>query len=553
MQNNSGQSCPDSRLKDEMITATEQETASHGLSQAQSAPNTTEKAVEKSSTETVTVMELPRINVSEKPVHSISSEILEKHLVDPSLNIFQRENNLVQILWDTNDRPYIHEIGIDQMRGILDRCVEFQKTTRSGVDYIFPPLNIVKDILSIGQYPDSIPKLQGITESPIFRTDGTIVTQPGFDSVSQFYYAPDSNGLSIQVSDNPSRRDIDKAVGTLTEILTDFPFVDESSFCNTLALLLTSIVRPAIDGLVPLAIIESTQKGTGKGLLTSVVHYIATGRYPQTLTMPTAEGEIRKQLTSLFQGGSAITVYDNIASRIDSPAFASALTTTMWSDRKLGQTLMKTFANKTTWIANGNNIRLGGDISRRCYLIQLDPMSSRPWQRTDFRFPNLLQHIKEHRSELLSAILTLSRAWFIAGQPQAQVKTMGSFEEWTRVIGGILNYAGVEGFIDNLNVLFDDSDDESTQFEFFFQAWFEHFGNRAVTAKEVCQSRLVELIPDSVIGDGRSGSLAQRVGQMCSKYSGTRFGDEQYHVVKNSTKFNTIVWQVKKASADNIC
>ncbi|MCK5695576.1 MAG: hypothetical protein KAH62_03050, partial [Desulfobacula sp.] len=340
-----------------------------------------------------------------------------------------------------------------------------------------------------------------------------------------------------------------ESVDLLIDKLTDFPFVDNSSLCNAIGLMITPIVRPSIDGIVPLALVESTQKGTGKGLLTSMIHLIATGKMPQTLTMPGSEGEIRRQITSAYTTGKQIRVYDNVDRIINSPAFASALTTSEWADRTLGKSQIRSYPNNITWIINGNNIRLGGDISRRCYVIQLDPKNSRPWQRTDFKYPNLLSHVKKNRSSLLSAILTLVRAWFVAGQPVAVTPTMGSFEEWTRVVGGILHQAGLTDFLDNLEILYQDADDESNQYEQFLQVWHEHFGNREVTAKEICQSRLVEFLPESVLGVGtRSGNLTQKVGKMLSKFAGTRFGTEGYHIVRLGFKHHALLWQVKKSN-----
>jgi len=280
--------------------------------------------------------------------------------------------------------------------------------------------------------------------------------------------------------------------------------------------------------------------------LTSVIHYIATGSMPQTLTMPTGEGEVRRQLTSTLKQGRSITVYDNIERMISSPAFASVLTTEKWSDRILGQSQIKTFTNNMTWIANGNNIQLGGDISRRCYLIQLDPKSSRPWARTDFRHLNLIQHVKKNRSELLSAILIIIRAWYSDGQPAAVVKQMGSFEEWTRIVGGILKHAGFNGFLENLDTLYRDSDDESNQFKAFLSAWLDHLGDKQVTAKEVSQTSLIELIPETVFGGSSSGNITQKLGKMFAKYAGTRFGDDELHIVKMGLRHNTQTWQVVK-------
>jgi len=53
----------------------------------------------------------------------------------------------------------------------------------------------------------------------------------------------------------------------LDELLIDFPFADEASRANALALLLLPYVRPLIVGPTPLHLITAPTQGTGKDLL----------------------------------------------------------------------------------------------------------------------------------------------------------------------------------------------------------------------------------------------------------------------------------------------
>src|SRR5207245_1206363 len=97
----------------------------------------------------------------------------------------------------------------------------------------------------------------------------------------------------------------------------------------------------------------------------------------------------------------------------------SALTARVWKDRILGQSATVAVAQRATWAANGNNLRLGGDLPRRCYWIRLDAKTSRPWKRTGFTHPELIQWVSENRERLLAALLTIAVSWFAAGKPAA--------------------------------------------------------------------------------------------------------------------------------------
>ncbi|MEP6776378.1 MAG: hypothetical protein ABJA50_12355, partial [Chloroflexota bacterium] len=102
--------------------------------------------------------------------------------------------------------------------------------------------------------------------------------------------------------------------------------------------------------------------------------------------------------------------------------------------------------------------------------------------------------------ELLAALLTISRAWFADGKPQAEVPALGSFKAWARTVGGILAHAGVEGFLQNLNMLYEQNDEETAEWEGFLVAWYNAFGERTVTVADICsalrpgdQHRLAEI------------------------------------------------------------
>src|SRR5947208_11539854 len=142
---------------------------------------------------------------------------------------------------------------------------------------------------------------------------------------------------------------------------------------------------------------------------------------------------------------------------------------------------------RATWIATGNNIRLGGDLASRCYRIRLDAKVSRPEKRKDFTIPDLASWIKEHRAQLVSALLTLARAWYVAGKPKDEsLPAMRTFTGWVNIVGGIMKHALVTGFLANLDELVAQSDEESTQWEAFLSTWVSRFGDTWVTTAQIC-------------------------------------------------------------------
>jgi hypothetical protein len=344
-------------------------------------------------------------------------------------------------------------------------------------------------------------------------------------------------------------------VALIDEAIGDFPYDTQASRANAFAALLTPIVRPTFDGPVPLALIDAPQQGTGKTLLSSVIAVVATGRPAAATPAPNNDEEWRKRITALLMGGSSVILIDNLDGQLDSPSLASALTSTTWRDRILGHSEMTNIPQRATWLATGNNIRLGGDMGRRCYSIRLDAKLSEPWRGREFKHPDLLAWSRDNRERLIAALLTIARGWFVRVQPSSQSPKIGSFESWSSTIGGILGFAGVPGFLGNLDALYAGADDETAEWETFLRELYGIFGGRAFTTKEVAaQTALSSVLCDSLPGDlgdawtkrTQGVSFNKRLGRALRKRLDRRHGSDQYRVEVAGTAHGTQQWRVAK-------
>ena len=277
-----------------------------------------------------------------------------------------------------------------------------------------PPLVVVRDVASLPELP--LPGLAGIIEAPTIRPDGSLLTEPGYDAATRLYYDP-APGLSVPpIPQAPSSGEVRGALRTLHDLLCDFPFVDASSQAHAYALLLTPILRPFIRGHAPLLLVDKPAAGTGASLLVELAAIAATGRAAALMTAPSDDAEWRKKLTSLLMDGAAFISIDNVEGRLASPSLAAVLTSTTWRDRVLGrsETVSLDMA-ATSWAATGNNVQLGGDLPRRAIWIRMDAQAVRPWQRAEFRHPDLLGYALENRGRIVAAAMILARAWIAAG------------------------------------------------------------------------------------------------------------------------------------------
>ena len=194
--------------------------------------------------------------------------------------------------------------------------------------------------------------------------------------------------------------------------------------------------------------------------------------------------EWRKRVTAKLRQVPSILLIDNLRNKLDSSAVAAALTAPFWEDRILGASEMARLPIRCVWIATGNNPEFSNEMARRLVRIRLDAHVERPWQRGSFRHPDLMTWVRANRARLVAACLTLCQAWIAAGRPRGQ-KTIGSYENWAGIIGGILETAGIEGFLGNLDEMMAASDAEGSAWAAFVAGWWFRYGTAEVKAGDL--------------------------------------------------------------------
>ncbi|HYT90849.1 MAG TPA: hypothetical protein VEL76_19220 [Gemmataceae bacterium] len=122
------------------------------------------------------------------------------------------------------------------------------------------------------------------------------------------------------------------------------------------------------------------------------------------------------------------------------------------------------------------------------------------------------------------AALTLCRAWIAEGRPGGK-QTLGMFESWTTVIGGILDVAGVPGLLGNAKQFRATAADTGGEWLAFVAAWWARHGQDTVGVKELYALATSEELLDAVLGDKGSRSERTRLGQALSKAADRVIGE----------------------------
>jgi hypothetical protein len=471
--------------------------------------------------------------------------------------LFMRMGQLCQIKADEDRRPSIEILKEIDIKHYLTQAADFIRRDKEVIS-VSPPKVLAQNILATPDLP--FPPLRGIVEVPVLRSDGSIVADPGYDPATKLYYHPlPGPALDPILFASPDQQDAVNSVNfILHELLPDFPFVDEASRANTLAALLTPIVRHVIDGPVPMGLFDAPQAGTGKTKLAEIIGMISTGRWTPMRTPPMRrddDAEWSKVITSALLKGSTINCFDNVDGVLRSPSLCLALTSQVYSDRLLGTNQQPEIPVICSWFSTGNNLQLGGDLPRRCYWIRLDAKVSQPWKRSDFRHEDLEGWVTENRSRLSAALLTMARAWYTAGQPKSDSPILGSYQAWCRTVGSILKFSGIEGFLGNLDAMHERADLEGREWEAFLGAWHDHYGDAVVLVKELVtetQKEEVSALRDALptrLAEAivKKGSFAKSLGRVLQIKEGVHFGDLGLHLVRvpeADSKSKANGWQV---------
>ncbi len=390
----------------------------------------------------------------------------------------------VRLEQDDESLPALRPLTVDRLRFRLARVATWRRGASLEAPPALPPEHVVRDMLA---RPD--PPLQAVgrvVAAPVFATDGSLLSEPGYHAAAQTYYAARRGVTVPAVPEAPGVGDVARARALLcTELLGDFPFNGKKAeLAHAVALLLQPFVRDLIDGRTPLHVIEKPTPGTGAGLLLRALTLPALGAPPAMMTEGRDEDEWRKRITAKLLGAPAIIVIDNLRRRLDSAALSSAITASVWEDRLLGKTEMVRARVRCAWVALGNNPALSGEIARRTVRTRLDAKLDRPWLRSGFKHPDLIGWATTHRGELIWAALVLVRAWLAAGRPEGKA-ILGEFETWARVMGGILAVAGIEGFLGNLEEVYESADAEGAEIRRLLWAWWEKYGEAEVGVGEL--------------------------------------------------------------------
>ena len=374
-----------------------------------------------------------------------------------------------------------------QVESHLDRQIQFTKSTRSGSVPTDCPPKVAKRIM-VKQNAWEFHHLRGVITLPVMRLDGSIMDVPGYDAHTQLLYNAEPGDEGCNVVMHPTRTEVSDALFRLWRPFSEFPFIDDASRGSVLAAILTTAVRPVLP-TAPGYIINAPEYGTGKTLLARAICHM-TGRTPSITGWPKTDEEQGKLLSSILRTGCEALILDNLPGNLKGETLAGIMTSPTWEARILGKSEKMSVSTNTMLFATGKNAYAVKDLARRFCVCRINAISEHPELR-DFDFSPvdlICSNVKQYRTDAL----TVLRGFVSAGLPKSSTTSMGSFEDWDRIIRNCICWLikeatapialadPTESQAESL-----DSDPDRMKVRLLITSWFSVFGCADISAAEL--------------------------------------------------------------------
>ncbi|MBF6589764.1 MAG: hypothetical protein IVW57_04440 [Ktedonobacterales bacterium] len=509
----------------------------------------------------------PRVCLNDRELVGLAGEIIGYLTICTESPLYQRDIYLVRVRAGVGGKHIIETIEEDKLSNIIAHTVVcYHVRVNEQGDAVAtssaPPRELVRFILAQRSWP--FPRLEGIAQGPVVRPDGTVCAAPGYDAATALYCAPSPDFVMPELPAHPTQEDAKAARAFIEYVLQDVCFADRAGLANIIATALTVILRASIKGNVPLSLVDATRQGSAKTILASWALVAGTGlplsEAAYTVPWTDSKEEQQKRLETALMDGATRIFVDNIRGVINLSALEDMLTLPTHACRRLGKSEQPVVSSRATWVFTGNGLRPSGDLYRRIYYIHLDAGMSRPEERDPRRYAigDMEEYLSvpENRAKLLGAILTMYLAWHEAGRPSAsEYIPFGSFQEWTNIMGGILEYAGVTGFLATHKQDKESADEDSEEWEPFLLTWHRLLGSDPIPVRKVAEmcgeepkGELAQALPDYIYRDlgSLNKSMAVSLGNSLRNRNKRPYGKSGIRAERcgEDKHNNRVLWRV---------
>jgi putative DNA primase/helicase len=213
--------------------------------------------------------------------------------------------------------------------------------------------------------------------------------------------------------------------------------------------------------------------GSGKSYLFDIAAAIATGQLMPVISQGKTEEETEKRLGAAVMASQSLICIDNVNGELRRDALAQLIERPRPLVRVLVRSeLFEVDSRGTSFFANGNNILVAGDLTRRVVRTRLDPKMEQPELKEFTGDP--VTKVLENRGAYVAAALTVVCAYIAAGSPNKK-KRLISFEGWSDTVRSAIAWLGMNDPCESMTSVRAD-DPERGMLAALLAAWAATFG-----------------------------------------------------------------------------
>jgi putative DNA primase/helicase len=245
--------------------------------------------------------------------------------------------------------------------------------------------------------------------------------------------------------------------------------------------------------MVPIHVLDAPAPGTGKSYVLDVASTVITGRPQPVLGFGRDNKEFEKRIAACIIEGDTIISIDNVTRPLGGEALNRVTSQPIVTVRILGRTERVKVEFRGLFSANGNNIAIEGDMTRRTLLGRLDTGMERPEEREFADDPVKL--VLADRGKYLAAALVIVRAYIAAGM-SGRLKPLAGYQEWSDCVRSALVWLGAGDPCATMRIV-REQDRVLGTLTTVLACWHAAFGEEKRTAKRAIeQASKVVLPPD---------------------------------------------------------
>ncbi len=398
---------------------------------------------------------------------------------------YQYGGLIVSIATDpATGNPTIKETKIAALTKELSQATGWEKYNEKLRAYVpcDPPARHV-GILADAQHYEHLPALEGLARQPYFReSDGVLVTQAGYDSVSKIFAVFDAKQFPLP---NPTIEAAKAALELLMDLLSEFHFVNDTDRAAAASAIFTAATRQSYD-FAPGFHLKAAVFGSGKSYMCETIGYFTGPSGTEKVSYPKTSEEATKVILSLLLKNPAGIEFDDMDTDwIPHGVINRMMTSAKITDRILGVSKTATVSTRTLVLGSGNNVGPIRDLLRRVLTIHIDARCANPAMLTYKKQP--AEMVRKNRGQYVAAVLTIILAWRVAGSPRVgagHIVTYGG--AWSDYCRYPLTWLGLPDPVTSLLEQIK-TDPDAEALGNLMNAWLAEFGSAITPIRKVVE------------------------------------------------------------------